>query len=351
MEQVVAGVWVAIERMHAVEAAEHKTEEDLADAVLLVLRPRQHLVPRAAVHQFARDHVSAAEGVQHVGHVDERVPAIEVGEQLLVASLQPVVQLFCQAFLDLCNHVVGVEATEALLQHDAQQVGVAEVGCHGFAHAGVLHLHCYCTFLPGRRVDDDGAMHLADAGGSDGLRIPLDEQLLGRRTQVLLDHLSGQSSTHRRGVRLQLRQRFPHRTRERLVDVAGHLTELHQSTLHVAQAFGNGLGGPQLARLVELDPAFGVGEQLARGGARIVGAHSDTQLGHLGVALPAAGAQVGLGPGSSDDDCDDRKSRDHGGRAPAAIHRVSCAAERSTTEPTARSNVGMKRSGLATTES
>ena len=69
--------------------------------------------------------MSAAEGRQHVGYMDEGVATIEVCEQLLVASLQPVVQLLGEAFLDLCDHVVGVEPAEALLQRDSQQVGVA----------------------------------------------------------------------------------------------------------------------------------------------------------------------------------------------------------------------------------
>ena len=139
--------------------------------------------------------------------------AVEVGEQLLVASFQPVVELLRQAFLDLGNHVVGVEAAEALLQQHAQQVGIAQIGCHCLGDAGVLHLHRHRTLLAGGRVEHDCAVHLADAGCGDRLRIPLHEQLLGPRAQVAFDHLCGQLGAHRGSVRLQLSQRFSQRAR------------------------------------------------------------------------------------------------------------------------------------------
>ena len=45
VEQVVAGVRVAVERPHPVQAAEHETEDRLGGEVAFVLVPGQQLVP------------------------------------------------------------------------------------------------------------------------------------------------------------------------------------------------------------------------------------------------------------------------------------------------------------------
>jgi hypothetical protein len=64
----------------------------------------------------------------------------------------------------------------------------------GLAHPRVLHLHRDRALLAGGGVDHDGAVHLADAGGGERLRVPLDEQLRRARAELALDHLGAASS-------------------------------------------------------------------------------------------------------------------------------------------------------------
>ena len=56
VEQVVARVRIAVEPVHAVEAAEDESEEALAGEVALVLRPLDHLLPRGAGDEVAGQH-------------------------------------------------------------------------------------------------------------------------------------------------------------------------------------------------------------------------------------------------------------------------------------------------------
>jgi hypothetical protein len=71
---------------------------------------------------------------------------------LLVASLQPVVELLDEPFLDLRHHLVGVEPAETLLQQGMpSRFGVAQIRGHGFAHPRVLHLHRDRALLAGDR--------------------------------------------------------------------------------------------------------------------------------------------------------------------------------------------------------
>ena len=58
VEQVVAGVRVAVERLHPVEAAEHEAEQSLADQVALALVPRQRLAPGGPDGEVGRQHPS-----------------------------------------------------------------------------------------------------------------------------------------------------------------------------------------------------------------------------------------------------------------------------------------------------
>ena len=80
MEQVVAGVRVAVERLHPVQAAEHEAEDALAGEVALVLVPREDLPPRRADDELAGQHLAGRQRRHDGGDVDERVAAVEVGE-------------------------------------------------------------------------------------------------------------------------------------------------------------------------------------------------------------------------------------------------------------------------------
>ena len=124
----------------------------------------------------------------HVGHVDVRVVAVVVGEHLLVAGLEPVVELLDQALFDLRHHVVGIEPAEALLQQRAEHAGVLEVGRDRLVDAGVLDLDGDRHLLAGVGMEGDRTVHLADRGGSDRIGVPVDEHLLGRPTELGLDH-------------------------------------------------------------------------------------------------------------------------------------------------------------------
>ena len=207
VEQVVAGMGVAVEAVHAVQAAEHETEQALAGEVALVLRPSEHLLPCRATDQVAGQHPRGRMRCQHVGHMDERMAAIEVGERLLVVGLERVVQLVDQTLPDLGNHVVGIKPAESLLQQRAEQAGVAEVGFDRLANTGILHLHRDGTFQPCLGIDDNSAVDLADARRGNRNGIPLDEHLVGCRTQLLLDDTGCKLGAHRWRVRLQFGQR------------------------------------------------------------------------------------------------------------------------------------------------
>ena len=107
----------------------------------------------------------------------------------------------------------------------------------------------YCTFtatarsVAGVGVDGDGAVDLADRRRGDRLGVPLDEELVGRRARARARRprrparpLIGGASACSCGERLA------HRLGQAVVEVAGHLAELHQRALHVAEALGDLLG-------------------------------------------------------------------------------------------------------------
>ena len=76
------------------------------------------------------------------------------------------------------------------------------------------------------------------------------------------------SARHRRRVRLELGEGLADRLGQALVEVAGHLAELHQGALHVAERLGDLLGGAQLVRRVELLAPLGARRTPAGPGAR-----------------------------------------------------------------------------------
>jgi len=91
----------------------------------------------------------------------------------------------------------------------------------------------------------DRAVHLPDRRGGNGLRIPDREGPLRRQAQLLGNDLRGQFRAHRRHAVLQPAQRPPGGGGQAVVDVAGHLAQLHQDALHRAQGGGHVLGGLQ----------------------------------------------------------------------------------------------------------
>ena len=161
--------------------------------------------------------------------------AVEVDEALLVVALLAVVELLAEPLLDLGDELGGVERAERLAQEHADQVGVLQVGGDRLGDARVLHLDGDRPFAAGVRVADHGPMDLADRRRGDRLGIPLEEELLGRTAELLGDHLGGELAAHRRGVGLQLGEGVAHRFGQPVVEVAGHLADLHQRALHAAR--------------------------------------------------------------------------------------------------------------------
>ena len=82
-------------------------------------------------------------------------------------------------------------------------------------------------------------MHLADRRGRDRLVVELDEQLVDRPAEFGFDRGAGELGRHRRCIRLELCEREPQRFGEAVVEVAGHLAELHQRALHLSEFLGD----------------------------------------------------------------------------------------------------------------
>ena len=123
----------------------------------------------------------------------------ELDEGALVGRLVVVVELLGDAGPQLLRDRGHLEAGEGEAERPEQQIGVAEVGGDGLGHAGVLDLD-----RDGDALAGDGAVHLADGSGGDGLRIPLGEQRFGCVAELRLDHRGGEPGGHRRRVGLQL---------------------------------------------------------------------------------------------------------------------------------------------------
>ena len=116
---------------------------------------------------------------------------------------------------------------------------------------------------------------------------------VGIAAQLGPDHAGGQLGAHRRGVGLQLGQGVAHVLGQALVEVAGHLAELHERALHLAERLGHLLGRLQLEGGVEALAPLGVGEHAAgpvHGEGR---AGPGAEAGQSGVAGPPAGVRQG----------------------------------------------------------
>ena len=78
VEQVVARVRIAVERAHPVQAAEHEAEQRLAGEVALGAGPSPSSSCHGAPTTSSLVSTAPVERCgQHVGHVDERVAAVE----------------------------------------------------------------------------------------------------------------------------------------------------------------------------------------------------------------------------------------------------------------------------------
>ena len=81
----------------------------------------------------------------------------------------------------------------------------------------------------------------------------------GGRPSSSLTTCGGQLRAHRRHAVLQPAERAADGGRQAVVDVAGHLAELHQHALHRAQGGGDVLGGLQGEVVAQLLPVLARG--------------------------------------------------------------------------------------------
>ena len=264
--------------------------------------------------------------------------AVEVDEALLVVALPAVVELLSEPLLDLGDELGGVQRTERLAQEHADQIGVLQVGSDRLGDARVLHLDSHRPFHPGVRVVEHGSMDLTDRRGGDRFGVPLEEQLLGRPTELGGDDLGGEFGAHRRGIGLQLGEGEAHGLGQPVVEVAGHLTNLHQGALHVAEALGDLLGGAQLSLGVDLHAPRCRREQLACRRRRVRRSDVESDAGELRVAAGSRDPRDGMidstPPEAFRADGDRNQRRDGQRSGDAASH-----AARATTESIAATSV------------
>ncbi len=300
VEDVVARVRVAVECPEPVQTAEDEAEDRLARHVALLLRPLENLGERVAADEFGDENARGRQFVDHLGHMDKRVPAVEVGEHLLVLRLARVVEFLAQSFLYLGDHFLGVQALEPEREKSAQQVCRAQVCINGLGNAGVLHLHGDSTLACVRT--DDRTVHLSDRRGRYRLVVELDEQLGHRPAEFAFDLCVHQFGAHRGCIRLQLGECEAQRLGEPVVEITRHLAEFHQCALHVAQFVGDLLGGLQFACAREFLASRRTREHLAGRGSGMGETDARTETGKPAVAPPTRPACNGVshdGRGSS----------------------------------------------------
>ena len=163
---------IAVERLQPVQAAEHEADDRLAGEVSLGLAPRLELAEPRAGRELGGEDPAGRQLVDHVGHVDERVAAVVVGEHPLVGGLDAVVELLADALPDLLDERRDVEVLVEQAGGGHGRVEAVEVGADRLVDARVLHLD-----RDGPPVLRHGAVHLADRRRRDRHRVPLGEQL------------------------------------------------------------------------------------------------------------------------------------------------------------------------------
>ncbi|HEV2258500.1 MAG TPA: hypothetical protein VGS06_35715 [Streptosporangiaceae bacterium] len=176
---------------------------------------------------------------------------VVVGERLLVSGFAAVVEFLGDPLPQLREQRVDVLTRCGDLQHPAQQRDVPQVGRDRLGDARVLDLD-----RDGAAVVGDRPVHLPDRGGGNGFGVPGGERPLRRRAQLFGDHPRGQFGGHRRHAVLQPAQGAAGRRRQAVVDVAGHLAELHQHALHRAQGRGDVFGRLQGQVVAQLLPVL-----------------------------------------------------------------------------------------------
>ena len=113
VEQVVAGVGVGVEHAEAGDAPEEEAVDDLAPPVAQRLVGVVRLGPPSSVDHLHGEHPVAGQLGEHLGHADERMAAVVLGELHLVGQLGAVVELLADALRDLVGEGADVEVAGA----------------------------------------------------------------------------------------------------------------------------------------------------------------------------------------------------------------------------------------------
>jgi hypothetical protein len=244
----VAGMRIAGELAVTVETAEEEAEDDLADAIALLLRVALELLETDSAHELADHDALARERADDLGHDDERMAREDPCERALVLSLELVVELLADPIADLARDRLDVELRRHPLEQTHDHVQVLHVGAHRGGDSGVLDLDGdLATVLAQRRPVD-----LSDRRGRDRLLVEALEQLRDRLFEVLFDDLAHLLEGNRRRGVAQLGQLLL----ELLAVLLGHepdvheghdLPELHRGALHRAEDGDDLLGGLDLA--------------------------------------------------------------------------------------------------------
>ena len=173
VEQVVAGMWVAVEGAEAVQAAKGEPVDGLGREVTLALIPAQQLVESRTRDKLAGQHPRAAELANDSRHVDNRVRFVIGCEQVLVVGLEPVVDLLAQPVAQLLDERARVETGKRRSDDPRSEGDVLEVRLDGAGDARVLHLDRHRA-----PIARDRPMDLADRGRRERQRVPPGEDPL-----------------------------------------------------------------------------------------------------------------------------------------------------------------------------
>ena len=190
------------------------------------------------------------------GNANRRMTLVVGRQEALVVGFPAVVEFFKDPVPELGDQPVDILAGCGDPQHPAQQRDIAEVSRHGLGDPRVLHL-----YRDGAAIQRDRAVHLADRGGRDRLRVPAGEGPLWWQAKLLRDYPRRELSAHRRDTVLQAAHGATDTRRQAVVDVAGHLAELHQHALHRPQRVGHVFGGLQGEIVAQLFPVLPGGRE------------------------------------------------------------------------------------------
>jgi hypothetical protein len=241
------------------------------------------------------------------------VAVVVGGHQPLAGGLAAVVEFLTDPVPQLAQQRVDVLGRRGDAQHPAQQGDVAQVGRDGLGDARVLDLD-----RDRAAVQGDRPVYLPDRGGGYRPRIPAGERPFRRRAEFFLHHRRGQRRAHRRDAVLEPGQGAADRGRQAVVDIAGHLADLHHDALHRPQGAGDVFGGLQRQVLSQQLALLTRGREQPRRAGRVADPAAREEPQRRPAAIKAQGsepaAQQDQGQGRG------RTARHRRGEEPPGLH-------------------------------